>query len=75
MVETGGIASTVEKAMHENPTKLRFNVADINVALEKVRSIGIDAEIENYDWGDVINIVDPDGNRIGIRDEESFIES
>ena len=75
MIETEGVASPVEKAMHENPTKLRFNVADINVALEKVHSFGINAAIENYDWGDVINIVDPDGNRIGIRDEESFNES
>ena len=72
MVETEGVARKGEKTLAENPTKLRFNVADIEAAHVLVTDYGIDAEIERYDWGDTINISDPDGNRVGIRDEESF---
>ena len=55
-----------------NPTKLRFNVPDIESALKRVREYGLDAQIETYDWGSTINIVDPDGNPVGIRDQQGF---
>lgn len=61
-----------EKSLDQNPTKLRFNVRDIEAALKNVRSFGIDAEIENHDWGSTINLTDPDGNRVGIRDDLGF---
>ena len=73
MIETGGFASTVGKSVSQNATKLRFNVADINSALEKLTALGIDAEITRSDWGSTINLFDPDGNRIGIRDEAGFV--
>ena len=72
MVETEGVAKSGGKTIEENPTKLRFNVSDIEEALEAVRAYGIDAEIVASDWGSTINIHDPDGNRIGIRDEATF---
>jgi len=72
MVETEGVARAGEKTIAQNPTKLRFNVADIESAQVLVTKHGIDAEIEHYEWGDTINISDPDGNRVGIRDEVSF---
>ncbi|MEM7430930.1 MAG: VOC family protein [Pseudomonadota bacterium] len=72
MVETEGIALSREKTIAENPTKLRFNVDDIEKALQSVIAYGIEAKIERYDWGDTINICDPDGNRVGIRDQQSF---
>ena len=61
-----------EKNVDENPTKLRFNVPEINAALKIVQSFGIEAQIDEFDWGSTINLTDPDGNRVGIRDEMGF---
>lgn len=72
MVETGGVAVPAGKRPGENATKLRFNVSDIEKALETVRAYGIEAEIIANDWGATIDIHDPDGNRIGIREDASF---
>jgi len=74
MIETGGIAKSGEKSISENSTKLRFNVADIDAALAKVTAFGIAANVQKTDWGSTIDIHDPDGNRIGIRDEPSFVK-
>ncbi|MFT5599287.1 MAG: lactoylglutathione lyase [Chitinophagales bacterium] len=72
MIETEGFAKPEGKTIKENPTKLRFNVANINDALKTIKSHGIEAEINKNDWGATINLFDPDGNRIGIRDEATF---
>lgn len=68
LVETGGLAKDKQKSISENSTKIRFNVTDIERALEEVIQYGIAAKIEAYEWGRTINISDPDGNRVGIRD-------
>jgi len=60
------------KSASESPHKLRFNVPDIYEAHAKLVEFGIEAQVLDFGWGRVINIQDPDGNRIGIRDEESF---
>lgn len=77
MIETGGSASAEGsvpgKSIAENATKLRFNVANIEAALQDVLAYGLDATIEAFAWGSVINIHDPDGNRVGIRDEAGFL--
>ncbi|MDB9753023.1 VOC family protein [Oceanospirillaceae bacterium] len=72
MIETGGFAEPKGKSIKTCPSKLRFNVSDINEALIRVKSFGIPFEFIESDWGSTINIHDPDGNRIGIRDEVSF---
>ncbi|WP_067587991.1 VOC family protein [Endozoicomonas ascidiicola] len=72
MVETGGYANSIGKSVKEGSMKLRFNVPDINDALASLQSKGIDAEIQESSWGSTINIYDPDGNRIGVRDEITF---
>jgi len=72
MIETEGIANAPGKSIAENATKLRFNVGDIEQALQTVREYGIEAKMVKNVWGTVINIVDPDGNRVGIRDELGF---
>ena len=56
-----------------NDLKLAPFVPDIEDALLAVKAYGIDAEILRSDWGSTINIHDPDGNRIGIRDEATFV--
>ena len=72
MIETGGFAEPKGKSVKACPSKLRFNVADIEVAYTRINSFEISAELIKSDWGSTINIHDPDGNRIGIRDEISF---
>ena len=74
MIETGGYANPAEKSINQNPSKIRFNVNDIEVALITIQAHGIKANIESNTWGNTINIHDPDGNRVGIRDESTFIE-
>lgn len=72
MVETDGYAKPEGKSIKESSMKLRFNVSDIEEALRTLKAYGIEAEIIENDWGSTINIYDPDGNRIGIRDEATF---
>lgn len=64
--------TTEEKDIDQNPTKLRFNVPDIEAALKTVRAFGVEAQIDEFEWGSTINLTDPDGNRVGIRDERGF---
>ena len=61
-----------EKGLDQNPTKLRFNVPNIKAALRTVHAFGLDAHINECGWGSTINLTDPDGNRVGIRDERGF---
>jgi len=68
LIETGGIAQNSKKSISQNSTKLRFNVEDLPAALIEVKKYFKAAKINKYDWGSTINICDPDGNRIGIRD-------
>ena len=72
MIETEGFAEPNGKSIKACPSKLRFNVADINVAMKRMENFGIPTELIESEWGSTINIYDPDGNRIGIRDEASF---
>ena len=72
MIETEGFAEPKGKSIKSCPSKLRFNVPDIEAVCKRIKSFGISAEVLKNDWGSTINIYDPDGNRIGIRDEISF---
>lgn len=73
MVEQGGKAKQGEKTPEESSFKLRFNVDDLEAALAQVHAWGIQATITENPWGRTINLTDPDGNRVGIRDEAGFI--
>ena len=72
MIETEGFAEPKGKSVKTCPSKLRLNVSDIKKALKRVKSFGISSELIESDWGSTINLYDPDGNRVGIRDEVSF---
>lgn len=73
MIESGGHAHPAGKSPRECPAKLRFNVPDIEATLRALHAHGIAAEIRRFDWGTTINLFDPDGNRVGIRDEAGFV--
>ena len=73
MVEQGGKAKDGVKLPEEGSFKLRFNVKNLEEALAEIRAWGIDADITENAWGRTINISDPDGNRVGVRDEAGFV--
>lgn len=72
MVETGGHANPAGKGIREGAAKLRLNVRSLEDAQRHLAERGVRAEISRFDWGSVIDIFDPDGNRIGIRQESEF---
>ncbi len=76
MIESEGadIAYPQGKSVSQNPTKLRFNVLDIYKAHETIIAYGLRTEVMRNDWGSVININDPDGNPISIRDDKGYQE-
>lgn len=72
MIEVDGPEAAARKSLDQNPTKFRFNVADIEAAAAELRAKGIDIEVETYSWGSIANFTDPDGNLCSLRDEGSF---
>jgi lactoylglutathione lyase len=72
MIEQFGIAGDGEKDIEQSPMKLRFHVADMQAVFLERQALGINAKLNQFSWGSTINVSDPDGNRIGIRDEGGF---
>ncbi|OOY12059.1 hypothetical protein BMG00_13420 [Thioclava marina] len=70
MVETGGNASAERKAIAENPTVLRFNVADVELSARLLAAQGIGVKITHHDWGTTGAFLDPDGNVCGLKDAD-----
>jgi len=60
------------KTVEQNPTKLRFNVEDVDRAAAALRRTGVAIEVETHSWGTIANFTDPDGNLCSLRDEGSF---
>ena len=72
MIETDGFAEPSGKSIQFCPSKLRFNVVDIKSALHRLECFNIPFDCIESEWGTTINVYDPDGKRVGIRDELSF---
>lgn len=74
MVETGGFANqdtpTQAKSVNQNPTKLRFNVKDVETAARLLESKGVRVEIKVFDWGTTGTFLDPDGNLCALKDAD-----
>jgi lactoylglutathione lyase len=68
MVERGGAGRPEGKSRAENPVTLRFNVADFDRAVKRFAEKGVAADIRHWDWGTTAHFLDPDGNRIEVRD-------
>ena len=62
MVEKEGAAVDGAKSRAQNPSILRFNVADVEAAADMLRGRGIDVEVATFDWGTIGKFQDPDGN-------------
>jgi len=72
MIEDGGTLATAKKSLSQNPTKLRFNVDDVEASARALRAKGVDLTVETFPWGTIANFTDPDGNLCSLRDEKSF---
>ena len=72
MIEPGGPAQTGGKTLDQNPVYLRFNVTDLDAAIEELRGKGVKLERRDNVWGSTAVFTDPDGNRCQLRDEASF---
>ncbi len=72
MIETGAPKGCLRKTMAQNPTKLRFNVVDVEKAAEELKAKGIQLDVDIYSWGTIANFTDPDGNLCSLRDQQTF---
>jgi lactoylglutathione lyase len=73
MIETGGMARDDRKPNSENPTMLRFNVADVEVGANLLRKRGVVVETKTFNWGVVGTFTDPDGNACELKNaDDSF---
>ena len=70
MVEHGGVARDGRKTNAENPTMLRFNVADVEATAAALRSKGVAVEVKRFDWGTIGQFTDPDGNACELKDAD-----
>ncbi|WP_445679560.1 VOC family protein [Radicibacter daui] len=62
MIEREGVGKAARKTPAENPTILRFNVANVPEAARSLEAQGIVVDIEQHSWGVTGSFVDPDGN-------------
>ena len=62
MIETGGHANNGRKSNAQNPTMLRLNVTDVDVAADYLFQRGIAVTRKDFPWGKVATFIDPDGN-------------
>lgn len=67
MVEQGGVATQTEKSRSQNPTVLRFDVADVHRAARTLRKRGVMVEVCEYEWGVIGVFLDPEGNRCELK--------
>lgn len=69
LVETGGKYSPTAKDVGKNPITIRFDVADTSQVLALLSSHGVKADYYEYDWGKIVLVYDPDGNRVEFKAE------
>lgn len=70
MVEVGGFSSPVEKDRRSNPTVLRLDIDDFDETVLSLKKQHIAVAVSSFDWGRIGSLVDPDGNRIELKDSK-----
>lgn len=70
MIERGGVGKAARKGLSENPTILRFNVADVAAAARSLAAEGIAVDIKHHSWGTTGAFLDPDGNVCGLKNAD-----
>lgn len=72
MIERGGHAHEGSKPIETCPTKLRFNVQNVQAKADILKAKGVRIEVREHDWGTTAEFADPDGNRCALRSERGF---
>lgn len=77
MVESDGVASASEKSFAQNAVTLRFNVKDVAECAAMLKERGADIQVHHWSWGVTALFLDPDGNRVELKDhfDGSFAKS
>ncbi|TCZ69294.1 glyoxalase/bleomycin resistance/dioxygenase family protein [Paenibacillus albiflavus] len=68
MIEDKGVASHIEKTRAQNPTVLRIDVEDFEQTISEMTTRGADIKVHKFNWGTIGVIIDPEGNRIEIKE-------
>ena len=55
------------------PVHIRFNINEVKTFSETLTKKGIDHTYSKESWGENIQLKDPDGNIISVRDEITFL--
>lgn len=68
MLEENGVASDKEKTRSQNPIVIRFNVNNFDSAVAEIEARGVKVEVKSFEWGTIGVVIDPEGNRIELKD-------
>ena len=52
---------------------LRIHVDDVQASAQRLRSLGVEVDYQEHDWGTVAKCRDPDGNLCAFKDEAKFL--
>ncbi len=64
ILEKGTPAPEEVRKRDAPPFIIRFNVADVDIAAKGLMEKGVEVKRESFDWGEIGNLRDPDGNLI-----------
>ncbi len=67
MIEDRGVACSSEKSRAQNPTIIRIEVEDFDKTMEELMDRDIQVKVHKFDWGTIGVVIDPEGNRIEIK--------
>lgn len=68
MIEDRGAASNMEKTRSQNPTVIRIEVEDFEQTVKELEHRHVPVKVHKFAWGTIGVIIDPEGNRIEIKD-------
>ncbi|WP_177238048.1 VOC family protein [Paenibacillus sp. 1_12] len=68
MIEDRGVASPVEKTRAQNPIIIRIDVQDFDQTVEELLKREVPVKVRRPEWGTIGIIIDPEGNRIEIKE-------
>ena len=67
MVEGNGVAAPGGKSRAQSPVTMRLNVADVAAVATRLGAEGVPVKVESFAWGTIGSFLDPDGNRLELR--------
>jgi catechol 2,3-dioxygenase-like lactoylglutathione lyase family enzyme len=68
MIEDNGVSSVTEKTRAQNPTVVRLDVIDFDRTIKELMERDIEVKVLRHSWGTIGVIIDPEGNKIEIKE-------